>query len=150
VTQIQQVFANINKDIFDVAWIKVKAEVSTSKCQWPLATSSATAAANNCAFIKAAIQETILLNGGGAVGVYSTRNIWIEYMGNHAACDIYTFNPTPYLWYASYINIDTVNNTQSYDDFLTFAGFPAPTMKDIDQSESINLCGNPSDTTSVD
>jgi hypothetical protein len=73
------------------------------------------------------------------IGVFSTANIWASFFGH--TCD---FIGNYYsLWYADYDIHGQVNPGQDFNDFVSFGGWTAPSIKQTQgNTTATSLCGN--------
>lgn len=121
--QAEELLAHIPATLYDTIWIDVETNPSTG-CSW-----SGHTAASNCDFLN---EMTKFFKGKGKkVGIYATRYMWGSIFGSYDACS-QKGNGLP-LWYAHY------DNTPSFSDFVAFAGWTAPTIKQYVGTSS--LCG---------
>jgi GH25 family lysozyme M1 (1,4-beta-N-acetylmuramidase) len=121
--QAAAIVAGIPATLYETIWIDVETNPSPG-CSW-----SGHDSASNCAFMMELI--TALKNKGKKVGIYASRYMWGSIFQTYDACGQASVN-TP-LWYAHY------DNTPSFNDFIAFAGWKAPSYKQYLGTSS--LCG---------
>jgi len=133
VSQVTDFINGINPSYYDALLIKFEPN-NTPGC-WGVYTP-----AEHCAFLTQAANTVTQLAGPGTTpGIFTTDNIWNEFVGS--SCDI--FSVAPIIWYATYGSNGQVDSTQSFDDFVPFGGYTVPQIKQIAGNKTVTLCNNP-------
>jgi len=99
---------------------------------------------DNCNFLN----ETIYALGQFTFpSIFSTANIWKKFFGSN--CDYIGGSGWPALWYAHYNSNGNLDQTESFEDFVSFGGWnitefgPGAFLKQVAGNKKIMLCGNP-------
>jgi len=112
VSQVTDFINGINPSYYDALLIKFEPN-NTPGC-WGVYTP-----AEHCAFLTQAANTVTQLAGPGTTpGIFTTDNIWNEFVGS--SCDIF-----------------------SVADFVPFGGYTVPQIKQIAGNKTVTLCNNP-------